>query len=266
MDPGTAIRCEMTQVGRPAALAVRGGLPRLRRARRVARLPGGHAQPPTRPRVPLRGRLRDARPARPVAPADLPGARASGATSTSTSRRPAVWDGDVLRAVDLDLDVIRLPDPLPPVESAPWDVPPAGPGEVFVDDEDEFAEHQVRLRLPRRGRRGRAGQLRRARRGRARRPAAVRRHAPALAGGAHSSDVRLSARRSARVIARNGPTRRGPASRLSSLRASRLSGWATYSPRITPEASAIATEIAVISARMPWETKKPPSARNVRPR
>ena len=26
---------------------------------------------------------------------------------------PAVWDGDVLRAVDLDLDVIRLADPLP---------------------------------------------------------------------------------------------------------------------------------------------------------
>ena len=76
----------------------------------------------------------------------------------------------------------------------------------------------------------------------------------------------LNARRSARVIARNGPTRRGPASRFSSRRASRLSGWATYSPRITPDASAIATEIAVISARMPCETKKPPSARNVSPR
>ncbi|MBJ7454380.1 MAG: DUF402 domain-containing protein [Blastococcus sp.] len=56
---------------------------------------------------------------------------------------PATWDGHVLRAVDLDLDVIRLPDPLPSVESAPWDVHPVGPGEVFVDDEDEFAEHQV---------------------------------------------------------------------------------------------------------------------------
>jgi hypothetical protein len=61
---------------------------------------------------------------------------------------PARWDGDVLRAVDLDLDVIRLPDPLPPVGSAPWDTPPAGPGEVFVDDEDEFAEHQVSLGYP----------------------------------------------------------------------------------------------------------------------
>jgi uncharacterized protein len=61
---------------------------------------------------------------------------------------PATWDGDVLRAVDLDLDVIRLPDPLPPVETAPWDAPPAGPGEVFVDDEDEFAEHQVAFGYP----------------------------------------------------------------------------------------------------------------------
>ncbi|QSF59710.1 DUF402 domain-containing protein [Nocardioides sp. zg-1228] len=61
---------------------------------------------------------------------------------------PPAWDRDVLRAVDLDLDVIRLPDPLPPVDSAPWDVAPAGPGEVFVDDEDEFAEHQVRYGYP----------------------------------------------------------------------------------------------------------------------
>lgn len=61
---------------------------------------------------------------------------------------PATWDGHVLRAVDLDLDVIRLPDPLPPLESAPWETPPAGPGEVFVDDEDEFAEHQVALGYP----------------------------------------------------------------------------------------------------------------------
>ena len=61
---------------------------------------------------------------------------------------PAVWDGDVLRAVDLDLDVIRLPDPLPPVAASPWDVMPAGAGEVVVDDEDEFAEHQVALGYP----------------------------------------------------------------------------------------------------------------------
>lgn len=61
---------------------------------------------------------------------------------------PATWDGDVLRAIDLDLDVIRLPDELPPVHAAPWDTPPAGPGEVFVDDEDEFAEHQVAFGYP----------------------------------------------------------------------------------------------------------------------
>lgn len=46
---------------------------------------------------------------------------------------PPVWDGDVLRAVDLDLDVIRLTDPS---------------GEVFVDDEDEFVTHQVALGYP----------------------------------------------------------------------------------------------------------------------
>lgn len=41
------------------------------------------------------------------------------------------WDDDVVRAVDLDLDVIRTSDDL-----------------VFVDDEDEFAEHQVQLGYP----------------------------------------------------------------------------------------------------------------------
>ena len=42
-----------------------------------------------------------------------------------------VWDGVTLRAVDLDLDVVRR-----------------RAGEVFVDDEDEFAEHQVSLGYP----------------------------------------------------------------------------------------------------------------------
>ncbi len=60
---------------------------------------------------------------------------------------PPLWDGAVLRAVDLDLDVIRLPDPVPPGQT-PWEVPPAGPGETFVDDEDEVAEHQVVLGYP----------------------------------------------------------------------------------------------------------------------
>jgi hypothetical protein len=44
---------------------------------------------------------------------------------------PPVWDGPVVRAVDLDLDVIRMQN-----------------GWVVVDDEDEFAEHQVDLGYP----------------------------------------------------------------------------------------------------------------------
>lgn len=44
---------------------------------------------------------------------------------------PAVWDGDLVTAVDLDLDVVRRFD-----------------GSWYVDDEDEFAEHQVRYGYP----------------------------------------------------------------------------------------------------------------------
>jgi len=44
---------------------------------------------------------------------------------------PPVWDGSTIRAVDLDLDVIRGRE-----------------GDVVVDDEDEFAEHQVTLGYP----------------------------------------------------------------------------------------------------------------------
>jgi hypothetical protein len=45
---------------------------------------------------------------------------------------PAVWHHDALvRAVDLDLDVIK-----------------GTTGRVWVDDEDEFAEHRVRLGYP----------------------------------------------------------------------------------------------------------------------
>ena len=44
---------------------------------------------------------------------------------------PAVWDGDLVTAVDLDLDLIRRFD-----------------GTWFVDDEDEFAEHQVSYAYP----------------------------------------------------------------------------------------------------------------------
>ncbi|RYB94852.1 DUF402 domain-containing protein [Nocardioides oleivorans] len=57
---------------------------------------------------------------------------------------PARWDGDVLRAVDLDLDVIRMsPEPLE--SPADW---MAGPGETFIDDEDEFLEHQAAFGYP----------------------------------------------------------------------------------------------------------------------
>lgn len=44
---------------------------------------------------------------------------------------PARWDGALLRAVDLDLDVIR-----------------GDTGRVWVDDEDEFADHRVSLGYP----------------------------------------------------------------------------------------------------------------------
>jgi protein associated with RNAse G/E len=44
---------------------------------------------------------------------------------------PPTWDERVVRAVDLDLDVVRLRD-----------------GSVYVDDEDEFAEHAVTYGYP----------------------------------------------------------------------------------------------------------------------
>ncbi len=49
---------------------------------------------------------------------------------------PPVWDGAVVRAVDLDLDVV-----------AGWGRSP-GPGRVWVDDEEEFAEHRVAFGYP----------------------------------------------------------------------------------------------------------------------
>lgn len=42
------------------------------------------------------------------------------------------WDGSVVRAIDLDLDVVERLD-----------------GSVYVDDEDEFADHQLRFGYPR---------------------------------------------------------------------------------------------------------------------
>lgn len=45
---------------------------------------------------------------------------------------PPRWDDATCTAVDLDLDVVRLADD----------------GGVYVDDEDEFADHQVRFGYP----------------------------------------------------------------------------------------------------------------------
>lgn len=44
---------------------------------------------------------------------------------------PPVWEGDTCRSVDLDLDVVR-----------------GTTGRVWIDDEDEFAEHRVSLGYP----------------------------------------------------------------------------------------------------------------------
>ncbi len=44
---------------------------------------------------------------------------------------PPVFDGELLRAVDLDLDVVKRQD-----------------GAIYLDDEDEFAEHQVSFGYP----------------------------------------------------------------------------------------------------------------------
>ena len=61
---------------------------------------------------------------------------------------PREWDSDVLRMVDLDLDVVRLADPMPDhaLPAAVRDGRTAG--EIYVDDEDEFAEHQVAYGYP----------------------------------------------------------------------------------------------------------------------
>jgi protein associated with RNAse G/E len=59
---------------------------------------------------------------------------------------PGTWDGDVMRCVDLDLDVVRMSPVLP--GSVPPGLAGAGAGATVVDDEDEFAEHQVAFGYP----------------------------------------------------------------------------------------------------------------------
>ena len=61
---------------------------------------------------------------------------------------PGEWHGDVLRMVDLDLDVVRLADPLSPELVQRAQEMGRASGEIYVDDEDEFAEHQVALGYP----------------------------------------------------------------------------------------------------------------------
>ena len=49
---------------------------------------------------------------------------------------PATWEGPALRAIDLDLDVVRGADH------------GERGGRVWIDDEDEFADHRVRYGYP----------------------------------------------------------------------------------------------------------------------
>ena len=152
------------QVGRPPALAVRQRLPRRRRARHLAGLPARDPDDPAGRRV----RLAD-RPARPGATGRAPPDAERGWLATFHGpggplsvyvdvTAPPTWSGATVTAIDLDLDVVRELD-----------------GRVWVDDEDEFAEHQVFYVLPARGRRGRPRLLRPPGRARRRRPPAVRR-------------------------------------------------------------------------------------------
>ena len=55
----------------------------------------------------------------------------AGAATYVDMTTPPVWDGSVLRAIDLDLDVVKRQD-----------------GTVYLDDADEFAEHLVSFGYP----------------------------------------------------------------------------------------------------------------------
>jgi len=58
---------------------------------------------------------------------------------------PATFSGSTMTAVDLDLDVIRMVDSFDGLREPKVGV---GPGDMFIDDEDEFLEHQVRYEYP----------------------------------------------------------------------------------------------------------------------
>lgn len=59
---------------------------------------------------------------------------------------PAVWSDDRVTSTDLDLDVIRMSPA--PADASPPPKPGSAWGQVFVDDEDEFTEHQVAYGYP----------------------------------------------------------------------------------------------------------------------
>ena len=110
---------------------------------------------------------------------------------------PPLWDRSTLRAVDLDLDVVR-----------------GTTGRVWVDDEDEFAEHRIALGLPHPAGAARHQDLRPGA-PRGPRPAgAVRRVQRAVAGEgrrAHPLTRRVSAARRGPAAVRPGAGRRAGA-------------------------------------------------------
>jgi hypothetical protein len=61
---------------------------------------------------------------------------------------PASADGFVMTSVDLDLDVIRVTEAFDSSQHPATAGRPLAVGDVFVDDEDEFEEHQVLFSYP----------------------------------------------------------------------------------------------------------------------
>ena len=148
MEPGTPIRCEMTKWGDRPHWEFDGIYLGADEHGEWLGFPRGHATTgaPASSSSPRSTRSRSCRPSGWYAATfHAPGIWCDLYVDIAT---PGEWDGTVLRAVDLDLDVIRM-SPTPPIstKTAPENLP-AGPGEIFVDDEDEFAEHQVAYGYP----------------------------------------------------------------------------------------------------------------------